>query len=148
MIKKLPRPLKNIFYVILKGWNTAVLFRTNCNPFSSWLISGMSPSSKTMFSIFLFLVTAFHFWNCISRFSKDHFFAFEEEMKNKASFEKGRVRCGLDMVTGGTYMKLYSIKNIQKRLPHYKLGCGGETFFKLIRRIINNLRCTLCLGTP
>ena len=42
--------------------------------------------------------------NCISRISKDHFLAFEERMKNKALSEKGSVRRGLDMVTGGTYI--------------------------------------------
>ena len=56
--------------------------------------------------------------NCISKILKDHFFAFEEGMKNKTSFEKGRVRRGLDMVTitSRTYMKLYSIKKYSKTL--------------------------------
>ena len=48
--------------------------------------------------------------NCISKANKDQFFAFEEEIKNKTSLEKRRVRRGFDMVAGGTYMKLYSIK--------------------------------------
>ena len=52
--------------------------------------------------------------NHISKTNKDHYFAFEEEAKNKTFFEKGRVRLGLDMVTSGTYMKLYSIKKYSK----------------------------------
>ena len=51
--------------------------------------------------------------NCISKMNKDHFFAFEE-MKNFALFFKGNTRFGLDMLTGGTYMKLYSIKKYSK----------------------------------
>ena len=54
--------------------------------------------------------------NCISKILKDHFFAFEKGMKNKTSFEKGRVRRGLDMVTSRTYIKLYSIKKYSKTL--------------------------------
>ena len=54
--------------------------------------------------------------NDISRILKDHFLAFEEGMKNKTYFEKGRVRRGLDIVTGGTYMKLYFIKKHSKTL--------------------------------
>ena len=65
---------------------------------------------------------------------KDHlkifFFAFEEGMNNKTSFENGKVRRSLDMVTGGTYMKHYSIKSIKKLWPHYQLRCGEKTFFK------------------
>ena len=54
--------------------------------------------------------------NCISKILKDHFFAFEKGMKNKTSFEKGRVRRGLDMVTSRTYIKLYSTKKYSKTL--------------------------------
>ena len=60
--------------------------------------------------------------NCISKINKDHFFAFEEEMKNKTSFEKGRLRRGLNMITGGTYMKLYSIKRYSKMLAPLQTG--------------------------
>ena len=60
--------------------------------------------------------------NCISKINKDHFFAFEEEMKNKTSFEKGRLRRGLNMITGGTYMKLYSIKRYSKTLAPLQTG--------------------------
>ena len=56
--------------------------------------------------------------NCISKILKDHFFAFEEGMKNKTSFEKGRVRRGLDMVTitSRTYMKTLFYKKVFKNL--------------------------------
>ena len=60
--------------------------------------------------------------NYISKNNKDHFFAFEEGMKNITSFEKGRVRRGLDMVTGGTYMNLYSIKKYSKTLAPLQTG--------------------------
>ena len=51
-------------------------------------------------------------------------------MNNKTSFENGKVGRSLDMVTGGTYMKHYSIKSIKKLWPHYQLRCGEKTFFK------------------
>ena len=89
--------------------------------------------------------------NNISRILKDHFLASEVGMKNKTYFEKGRVRRSTDMVTGGTYMKLYSKK---KRKVFKSVGSianwnGVEkTFFKRVRCIINNLRCTMTQGTP
>ena len=51
----------------------------------------------------------------------------------------------------GTYMKLYSIKNIQKRLTHYKLGCGGELFLNGLHKIrmmdyINKPHTALSIG--
>ena len=69
--------------------------------------------------------------NNISRILKDHFLASEEEMKNKTYFEKRRVRRSTDMVTGGTYMKLYSKKkkSIQERWLHCKLEWGGKNIF-------------------
>ena len=69
--------------------------------------------------------------NCISKSSKDCLLGLEEFMKNKTSFEKGRVRPGLDILTGETYTKIHSIKGFskkKKRLPRYKLARGGETF--------------------
>ena len=54
--------------------------------------------------------------NFISKISKDHFTVFEEEAKNKTFFQKGRVRSGIDMVTGGTYIKLYYIKKYSNTL--------------------------------
>ena len=70
--------------------------------------------------------------NCISKISKDRFLALEEFMKNKTSFEKGRLRPSLDILTEGTYTRIHSIKGLSKkrRLLHYKLGYGGGTFFK------------------
>ena len=60
--------------------------------------------------------------NCISKTLKDYFFAFEGEMKTKTFFEKRRVRRGFGMVTGGTYMKLYSIKKYSKILAPLQTG--------------------------
>ena len=67
--------------------------------------------------------------NCISKTFKGLFFAFEEGMKSKTSFENGRVRRGLDMVTGGTYMKLYSIKRYSKTLPLSQTGMLWKSIF-------------------
>ena len=67
--------------------------------------------------------------NCISKTFKGLFFAFEEGMKSKTSFEKGRVRRGLDMVTGGTYMKLYSIKKYSKTFAPLQTGMWWRNLF-------------------
>ena len=67
--------------------------------------------------------------NCISKVFKNHFFAFEEGIKNKTSFGKGRVRRGLEMVTGGTYMKLYSIKKYSKTLAPLQTGMWRRNLF-------------------
>ena len=68
--------------------------------------------------------------NCISKILKDHCFAFEEEMKNKTSFGKERVTRGLDMVTGWTYMKLYSIKKYPKTISPLQTGMWWKNLFK------------------
>ena len=88
--------------------------------------------------------------NCISKISKDHLLALEDFMKNKTSFEKERVRPALDRFSRGTYTRIHSIKGLSKKesFAHYKLGCGGETFFKRVRCIINKLRCIMTKGTP
>ena len=54
--------------------------------------------------------------NCISKISKDRLLGLEEFMKNKTSFEKGMVRPGLDMLTGGTYTRIHSLKKYSKML--------------------------------
>ena len=51
-------------------------------------------------------------------------------MKSKTSFEKGRVRRDLDMVTSGTYMKLYSVKRYSKTLPPSQAGMLWKSIFK------------------
>ena len=53
--------------------------------------------------------------NCISKIKKDHFFAIEALMKNEILFSNGIIRFGLDMLTGGTYMRLHSIKKIPEK---------------------------------
>ena len=69
--------------------------------------------------------------NNISRILKDHFLTSEEGMKNKTYFEKGRVRRGTDMVTGGTYMKLYSKKKekYSRALAPLQTGMGWKKHF-------------------
>ena len=60
--------------------------------------------------------------NCISKINKDHFFAFEEEMKNTILFFKGKTRFSLDILTGGTHMRPYSIKKYSKTLAPSQAG--------------------------
>ena len=53
--------------------------------------------------------------NCVSKISKDCLRALEEFMKNKTSFEKGKARPGVDILTGGTYKRIHSIKRLSKK---------------------------------
>ena len=62
--------------------------------------------------------------NCISGMSKNFLLAFEEFMKNKTSFEKGRVRPGLDRLTGGTYTRIHAIKGLSKKETFSSLQTG------------------------
>ena len=39
--------------------------------------------------------------NCISKINKDHFFAFEEKIRNDISFLKGKTRTDLEIGTRG-----------------------------------------------
>ena len=68
--------------------------------------------------------------NCISKINKDHFFAFEEEMKNFVLFYKENTWFGLDMLTGGTYMRLYSIKKYSKMLASSQTGAWWGDLFQ------------------
>ena len=54
--------------------------------------------------------------NCISKISKDRFFAVEEFVKNDIFFSNGTIRFGLDMLTGRTYMRLHSMKKIPEKI--------------------------------
>ena len=53
--------------------------------------------------------------NCISKISKDSLLDPEEFMKDKTSFQKGKVRPGLDRLTWGTYTSIHSIKGPPKK---------------------------------
>ena len=53
--------------------------------------------------------------NCISKIRKDYLFALEEFMTNKTSFEKGKARPDLDILTGGTYTRINSINEFSKK---------------------------------
>ena len=100
-------------------------------------------SRNTGLSI-LFLVTTFHFLvvlnkhnnksmgNCISKISKDRLLALEEFMKKKISFEKEKARPGLDMLTGETYTRIYSIKGLPKKkktFAPFQAGVGWRDLF-------------------
>ena len=88
--------------------------------------------------------------NCISKISKGCLLALEEFMKNKTSFEKGRVMPGPDRLTGETYMRIHPIKGLSKKEAFTPLQTGiwWRNFFKRVRCIINNLMCTMTKGTP
>ena len=62
--------------------------------------------------------------NSISKISKDRLFVLEEFMKNKTSFEKDMVRHGLDRLTGGTYMRIHSIKRFSRKEMFTPLQTG------------------------
>ena len=63
--------------------------------------------------------------NCISKISRDRFLAFEEFMKNKTSFEKGKARPGLDRLARGTYMRIHSIKKLPEKITLAPLQTGA-----------------------
>ena len=60
--------------------------------------------------------------NCISEFNKNRLLGVEEFMKNQASFEKGKIRPGLDRLVGGTYARIHSIKKHSKMLAPLQTG--------------------------
>ena len=60
--------------------------------------------------------------NCILKISKDRFLDLEEYLKNMTSSEKGRVRPGLDTVTGGGYTRIHSIEKYSKTLDPLQSG--------------------------
>ena len=62
--------------------------------------------------------------SCISKINKDRFFAVEELMKNDILFSGGIIRFGLDMLTGGTYMRLHSIKKIAEKITFAPFQTG------------------------
>ena len=60
--------------------------------------------------------------NCISKFNKNRLLGLEEFMINKTSFEKGKIRPGLDRLVGGTYARIHSIKKHSKMLAPLQTG--------------------------
>ena len=62
--------------------------------------------------------------NCISKISKDRLLGLEEFMKNVASFEKGKLRRGLDRLTRETYTRIHSIKGLSKKETFAPLQTG------------------------
>ena len=75
--------------------------------------------------------------NCISKINKDCLLALEEFMKNKTSFEKGKARPGLDMLTGGTCTRTHSLKGLPKKITW---GMVERPFLKKWVDI-KNVRC-------
>ena len=62
--------------------------------------------------------------NCISKFSKDHFFAYKELIKNDIFFSKGIKRLKLDMFTKGSYTGAHSIKKLPEKITPTPLQTG------------------------
>ena len=52
-------------------------------------------------------------------------------MRNKTSFEKERIRPGLDRLVGGTYTKIHSIKGVPKKemLASLQTGMWWKNIF-------------------
>ena len=68
--------------------------------------------------------------NYISKISKDRLLSFEESTKNATSTEKGKVRLGLNRLTGGTYTRIHFIKNYSKTLDPLQTGVWWKRLFK------------------
>ena len=45
-------------------------------------------------------------------------------MKNKTSFEKGKIRPGLDRLTWGTYIRIHFLKDLSKKKTSAPLQTG------------------------
>ena len=101
----------------------------------SWVIHLLFSSDHFPFPIVLNKRKNISMGNCISKINKDHFFAFEEKMRNDILFFKGKIRCIIEMCARGKkYTGIHSMKKYSKRLLHYKLGCGGEAFLNRLPR--------------
>ena len=64
--------------------------------------------------------------NCISKTSNGRLLGLEEFMKNKTSFEKGKVRPGLNRLTGGTYTRIHFVKGFSKKETLAPLQTGAS----------------------
>ena len=63
--------------------------------------------------------------NCISKINKEHFFVFEEFMKNDILLLKGKVRSDLERgIRGKTYTGFYSIKKLPEKIKLVSLQTG------------------------
>ena len=89
--------------------------------------------------------------NCISKINKDHFFAFEELLKNDILLSGRMMRLALDWGTKRTCMGVYSIKKAilySETLAPLQTESWWRNIFKRVRCIIKNLRCSMTKGTP
>ena len=68
--------------------------------------------------------------NCSSKVNKDHFFAFEEEMKNYILFFKGKARCIIEICARGKkYTGIHSMKKYSKTFAPLQSGMWGRNLF-------------------
>ena len=68
--------------------------------------------------------------NRISNITKDHFFAFEEEMKNDILFFKGKTRCVIEMCARGKkYTGIHSIKKNSETFAPLQTGMWWRNSF-------------------
>ena len=81
--------------------------------------------------------------NSISKILKDQIFSFEELMKNKNSFEKGRIRPSLDKFTGRTHTRIHFIKGLSKKevLAPLQTGIWWRNLFLPILGIDGGVFC-------
>ena len=71
--------------------------------------------------------------NGISKINKDHFFAFEEKMKNDILFFKGKIRCIIEMCARGKkYTGIHSIKKYSKTFAPLQTWMWWRSLFKQV----------------
>ena len=66
----------------------------------------------------------------ISEMSKELLLDLEEFMKNATSSEKGKVRPGLDRLTGGTYTRIHSMTKYSRTLDPLQTGAWWRYLFQ------------------
>ena len=67
--------------------------------------------------------------NCMLKISKNRLLGLEEFMKNAASSEKGKVRPGLDILTGGTCTRIHSMIKYSETLDPLQAGAWWRYLF-------------------
>ena len=63
--------------------------------------------------------------NAFSKINKDHFFAYEEFIKNDIFLANGIKRLRLDMVTRGSYTGAHFIKKLSEKITPTPLQTGA-----------------------
>ena len=68
--------------------------------------------------------------NCISKINKDHFFAFEEEMKHDILFFKGKTGCIIEMCDRSKkHTEIHTIKKYSKTFAQLQTRTWWRNLF-------------------